>query len=329
VTAPAARTALVTGASGFIGGHVCTGLRDAGYAVRGVVRRPAATAELDARGVTAVVADSGDRAALAAALDGVRHVVHAAGVAHRSDARGEPPFVGGNVETTRALLDASLGAGVATFVLVSSVAAVAGPGAGRPAPDAPPAPSGAYGRSKLEAERIVLAGAARGAIRAPILRPPAVYGPGMKGNPLRLLRAVDRGLALPLGRVRNRRSLLYIDDLVSAVIAAIESPQCGAGPWFLAGEAVSTADFVRLAGAALGRRPRIVAVPVSLLRAAGRLADIGGGRLPLGSQLVEGLTGDLVLDATPFTRATGWRPRVGIAEGLRRTAAWYGELARR
>jgi UDP-glucose 4-epimerase len=91
---------------------------------------------------------------------------------------------------------------------------------------------------------------------------------------------------------------------------------------------VSTGEFARLAGAALGRRPRIVPVPLSLLRAAGRLADLGGGCLPLGSQLVESLTGDLVLDAAPFTRATGWRPRVGIAEGLRRTAAWYREAVR-
>ena len=154
----------------------------------------------------------------------------------------------------------------------------------------------------------------------------------MKGNMLRLFRAVDRGLPLPLGRVRNRRSLVFLGNAVEAMLAVLRTPGRGARTFFVSdGRDVSTPELLRAIGRALGREARLLPVPPIAFRAAGRLGDVLSRirPLPLTTAAVDRLLGSLMVDASALTRATGYAPRYGLEEGLRITAAWYrGEGAR-
>jgi nucleoside-diphosphate-sugar epimerase len=213
----------VTGASGFIGRHLCARLRAAGHPVRALVRRPTGGwgDAIDER----VVPDLADRDALARAAAGCDVLIHLAGRAHVLRETAADPaaaFHHANVDGTASALDAARAVGARQFVLLSSIAAVGAADAGCVDDATPAQPASSYGASKLAAEELVRGRA--GGMCATIFRPPMVYGPGMKGNPLRLFRLLDRGLPLPLGAVRNRRSLLYVGNLVDAVVAALAAP---------------------------------------------------------------------------------------------------------
>jgi UDP-glucose 4-epimerase len=154
-----------------------------------------------------------------------------------------------NVDGTRAVLDAARAAGARTFVFASSVKAVGERSETPWTESVEPRPVDPYGVSKLEGERVVLGAAA---IRAVVLRLPLVYGPGVRANMLRLFRAVDSGWPLPVGGVKNRRSLLYVGNLVAAIRRALEVDRVR-GTYFLAdGEGASTEDLVRAIARALG-----------------------------------------------------------------------------
>lgn len=149
-----------------------------------------------------------------------------------------------------------------------------------------------------------------------ILRPPLVYGPGVGANFLRLMRAVDRDVPLPFGRIRNRRSLIYLGNLVDAIAACLTHP-AAANKTFLVsdGEDVSTPELVcRLAGA-LGRPPRMLPVPTSWLRLAGTLA----GK----SKEMDRLLRSLCINSNTIRQDLGWSPRLSMADGLAETAKWY------
>lgn len=316
----------VTGAAGFIGRHLCVQLAASGHRVRALVRRPAGgwPAGVD----EVVVPDLLHGDALERALAGCDAVAHLAGRAHVLRERARDPaaeFWRANVDVTRRALDAADTAGARVFLLMSSVAAIASPDADVVDGAAPPRPATPYGASKRAAEEFVRRGAAPRGLRAPILRPPMVYGPGMQGNPLRLFRLVDRGLPLPLGSVRNRRSMLYVGNLVSAAVAALESPAADGTYAVTDGAPLSTPDFVRRAARALGRPARLVAVPPALLRGAGAAGDRLARLVPVPvtRATLESLLGSLVLDDAPFRAATGWRPRHTVDDALRHTAAWY------
>jgi nucleoside-diphosphate-sugar epimerase len=324
----AIRRIAVTGASGFIGGHVCAVLVHRGYHVRALVRRPGwVTPGAEAR----VVGDLCDRRLVQLALEGVDAVIHLAGRAHilgdRSRAALEE-FRRVNVEGTRACAEAAVAAGAISFVLASSVGAVAASNAGRLDERAAPRPNTAYGQSKLEAELVLRQIARTSGLRAPVLRPPMVYGPGMRGNSLRLFHLVASGLPIPLGAVRNRRSVMYVGNLVQAIEAVLQCPEAGAESFFISdGEDVSTPDFVRRVGRAVGKPARLVRVPIPLLRAAGAFGDVISRftRFPLTSAALDGLVGTLVVDDTNFRRVSGFVPPYTIDEGLRLTAEWFNE----
>jgi nucleoside-diphosphate-sugar epimerase len=322
------RSVLVTGATGFLGGHVCRTLAERGMVVRALVRRPGS---LTAGGVEPWPARGLDDApALRAGLAGVDAVVHLAAHVHRrrvpmNGSTAAAAFHAVNVEGTRALLDAAVAAGVRDFVFVSSVKAV-GEQAEVPWTEATPArPADAYGVSKLEAERLVRERADRHGLHAPVLRLPLVYGPGMKANALRLFAAVARGTPLPLGAVRNRRSLLFTGNLVAALLATLESPSGGDTFFVSDGEDLSTPDLVREIARGLGRPARLLPVPVGALRAAGRIGDVLARMAPwpLTTEAVDRLVGSLAVDPSKLKRLTGYRPPYGVREGLGITARWY------
>lgn len=321
VKRPFPATVLVTGASGFLGRHVCDALVRRGVAVRGLVRR--ADASL-APGVASVTGDLEDLASLRSVAAGVEGVIHLAAHVHGSSA--DPAAVRRvNTDATVALLEAAAAAGARDFLFASSVKAVGESSVDPWNESTAPAPADWYGRSKLEAERRIHAAAERHGIHAPVLRLPLVYGPGMKANALQLFKLVDRGVPLPFGSVHNRRSLLFTGNMVAAAIAAIESPQ-GNDTFFVSDDDdVSTPMLVTGIARALGRPVRLVPVPVGLLRAGALVGDVLSWAFPfrLTSAALDRLVGSLAVDCSRLKARTGYIPLHSVAEGLRITAQWY------
>jgi UDP-glucose 4-epimerase len=193
-----------------------------------------------------------------------------------------------------------------------------------------PAPADAYGRTKLEAEQLIADRAATAGLHAPILRLPLVYGAGMKANMLRLFDTVDRDIPLPFGAVRNRRSLLYAGNMVAALLGTLES-SAGSGTFFVSDDDdMSTPELVCAIAEALGRRARLLRVPVAILRAGGRAGDVLGrlGRFPLTSSALDRVVGSLAVDCSRLKRLTGYGPPFRARDGLRLTADWYHHTRR-
>jgi nucleoside-diphosphate-sugar epimerase len=329
VSRPISRV-LVTGATGFVGSELCASLAALGLEVRAMVRRP-----VPAPGdrITVVTAALDDEPALRGAVEGIDAVVHLAARAHvLRDNAADPAaaYRRVNVEGTRLLAERAADAGVRTFVLASTVKVMGESSTARWTEAMPPAPEEPYGESKLSAEGILRELAKDRGLHVPILRLPLVYGPGVKGNMLRLFTQVARGLPFPLGAVRNQRSLLYLGNLCAAIPMILEPSPATDRVFFLSdGRDLSTPELIRLIAAALGKPARLLPVPSGLFRLAGRLGDLIDRRrpFPVTSQTVQRLLGSLTVDSTAFSKATGYRAPYTVEEGLRATAEWY--LARR
>lgn len=255
-----------------------------------------------------------------AALSGVDTVVHLAARVHVTDETAADPmaaFRQVNVLGTERLARSAAAAGVRRLVFLSSVK-VNGEGTrGRAYTEGDaPAPEDGYARSKWEAERGLARIADETGLEVVVLRPPLVYGPGVKANFLALMRAIDRGLPLPLGAIDNRRSLLFVGNLADAVVRCIGHPGA-AGKTFLLrdGEDVSTPELIRRLARALERPARLFPFPPALLKLA---AGLAGRR-----EAADRLLGSLTVDDSRIRRELGWAPPHGLDQGLRITAAWY------
>ena len=322
----------VTGASGFIGRHLVRSLAAQGVQVRALSRSQGA---IHGEGVDSRhIAGLDDLAGLHAALDGVSTVVHLAGRVHArldgaSDVAAECRRI--NTEGTAALLEESIASGARTFVFISSVKAVAGERNTILTADSAPQPVDAYGESKLEAEHVVKVMAGRHGLDAPILRLPAVYGPGMKANMTVLFRAVEKGLPLPLGSVKNRRSFAYVENAVSAIELLMTRASGGSEVYYVSDENdMSTPDLIRHIGVALGRAPRLLDVPPAALRG---LQGIGGllSRIPgfhLNGDALSAVLGSLFVDTSGLRALTGYQSPMSVETGMQRTAEWYKSRSR-
>jgi len=308
---------LVTGASGFVGTALCHELLARGHEVQAAARRTIPPGEGPSELRRIVIPDIGvefDRRAL---LDGVDVVVHLAAIAHR---RGVPDaeLSRVNVDATVKLAEAAGGL-VRRFVFLSSVK-VHGEDSGMGMYTETDAlqPEDSYGRSKLLAEKELTEIAVRNRMELVLIRPPLVYGPGVKANFLRLLRWVSSGLPLPLASVRNRRSLVYLGNLVDMIARCTVHPSAD-GPFLVSDpELVSTPELISRVGTALGRQARLLSVPPALLRAVGAIT----GRL----DEVRRLTGNLAVDTSRVRRVLDWRPPHTLDEGLAETARWFGSV---
>jgi nucleoside-diphosphate-sugar epimerase len=312
----------VTGATGFIGQRLCAALSRSGFSVVALTR-PGKVAPPNTTAVS--VADLGDANAVARALVDVHAVVHLAARVHVMRDTAEDPlreFRRVNVAPTQVLLDAAQRANVQRFIYISSVKAV---GEERAAPideHTPPEPSDPYGMSKLEAERLVLQAVA---LRPLALRLPMVYGPGMKGNMMQLFRLIDRGLPIPLGGVRNQRSIIFVDNVIAAIETALRNTSVSGVFGIADAHPVSTPDLIREIGAALGRPARLVAFPTSVFDFAGMVGNVLARAVPfpLTTAAVQRLTGSLVLAPDAFHQAFRYQPPFTLQQGLAATAAWY------
>ena len=302
--------ALVTGATGFIGRVVCNHLTGRGFDVRAATRN----AGSEIAGVECVpIGDLGPATRWEAALAGADAVVHLAGRAHvrggdSDEERRRVQEV--NVEATRALAAAARSADVRRFVLVSTAKVLGENSVDGPWTEAGPAvPDDPYARSKRAAEQALADLAGASLLEPVILRPPLVYGPGVKANFLALMRVVDRGWPLPLASIANRRSLIYVGNLADAIARCIEAP-AAAGKTFLVsdGVPVSTPELCRALATALRRPARLLPFPVSALELVPSLRK---------------LTRSFEVDDSAIRRELGWTPPYSFEEGIRATAEWY------
>jgi nucleoside-diphosphate-sugar epimerase len=225
-----------------------------------------------------------------AAMPGAAAVVHLANIAHSRAPDAELQRV--NVEGTLVRAREAAAVGAHRFVYLSSALAAD--------------PTDRYGRSKLAAEAGL---AALRGIEVVILRPPLVYGPRVKANFLALMRAIAGGLPLPLASIDNRRSLVYVGNLVDAMIQCLDAPQAAGRNLAVSdGTSVSIPELCRRLGVALGRPAHLFPFPPAVL-----------ARLPL----LRKLTQSLEVDDSALREALGWRPPFTLEDGLRRTAEWY------
>lgn len=305
---------LVTGATGFIGRTLCKTLRETGHQVRAAVR---AVERVPPEGTEHVVIGDLAAADWSEALHDVQCVIHAAGRAHVSGARAAPDlFLQTNARATQRLAAASVRAGVERFVYLSSIK-VNGEGAGRPYTEHDePQPQDAYGKSKWHGEKYAVEAASEGSMGVVIVRPPLVYGAGVRANFLRLMRWVDRGWPLPLASVDNRRSLVNVWNLCDLLQRLLTHPDAPGRTWMVCdGEDLSTPELVRWIARAMDRPVRLFPFPPTLLRWAGALAGRGQGL----ASLYESLT----VDATMTRSILDWIAPVPLAEGIARTVHWY------
>lgn len=316
---------LVTGGNGFVGRALVRALNEEGHNVVAPLR---GTELPDVGGINWLPGfDFGSDGALRQALDGARAVVHCAAYAHRTRRitdHDREQFEAVNVGLSRRLYDAAAAAGVGQFVFISSIGALRGASDEPVTEQTPPAPTSDYGRSKLRAEQQLRSMAAAGTTKLTILRPCLVYGPQNPGNMARLSRLVDTGLPLPFGAIDGTRSLVYIGNLCSAIIACLGNEKAFANDFIVCDDdALSLPDLVSSIAAAKGRKVRLVPVPLHVLHLLGRIGDLvarlPGGGVGIDSYSVAQLTASLPCSNRKAREVLGWRPPCSVAEGLRRT----------
>lgn len=298
-----ARRVLVTGATGFIGKTLTTALAKQGVAVRAAARDPSAI--LAASEVERVaLPDLAKPTDWSPLLDGVSHVVHLAGIAHAPGMLPDDVYTRINTDAVAELAEQARGK-VERIVFMSSVRAQAGLSADHAITETDtPAPTDIYGRSKLEAERHL----AESGTPFTVLRPAVVYGKGVKGNIAALATIAKTPMPLPFGGLDNRRSLLALDNLVTAVTHVMSNEDTAGETYLIAdAEPITVADLVSAMREGLGKPPHLVKVPVGgvkkLMKSFGREADW------------ERVAGTFVIDASKLM-ATGWRPHVETHAGI-------------
>ncbi|KAA3652445.1 MAG: NAD-dependent epimerase/dehydratase family protein [Proteobacteria bacterium] len=311
---------LVTGASGFVGRAVIRrSKRDGDVEVRGAFRTPPVETF---EGIDAcLIGDLGADTDWRDALVGVDVVIHCAArvhVMHDTEADPLAAYRRSNVEGTLHLARSAVRAGCRRLVFISSIK-VNGESteAGRPfSEDSPPAPCDPYGISKLEAEQGLFALARESGLEVVVVRPPLVYGPGVKANFRSMMGWLQRGVPLPFGAIDNRRSLVGLDNLADLVVCCATHP-AAANQVFLAGdgEDLSTTELLTRVARALGRPARLLPMPAAWISAAARML----GRQSLATRLC----GSLQVDTAKARTLLGWHPPDTVDEGLRKTAADY------
>lgn len=312
---------LVTGANGFVGRAVCNALLEEGFTVRAMVRAPEKLPAKEFAGEVVCLGDIRSTTGWGPILAGVDTIVHLAGRAHVLKETSRDPlreFRSVNVLGTQRLANEAARSEVRRVVYLSSIGVhgrITREEEGFTESDAA-APHNEYALSKWEAEQVLREVEARTDLEVVALRSPLAYGPGVKGNFLRLMSAVDRRLPLPVGSVRNRRSLIYVGNLADAVTHCVGSARA-AGETFLVsdGEDISTPTLIRGIARAMHRPSLLLPIPPPLLRTLGRVSDK--------SQMIEPLLDSLVVDSSKIRRVLGWKPPYRMTQGLDAAAAWF------
>ena len=325
LTALKGKNVLVTGAGGFIGFSLCRYLAAHDCNVYAVLRDERQLYDLGSKVTAIVIDDLCNVDNWEKMLSDVDTVVHLAGYVHEragnlsEQARLQCTRL--NVDVTRKLANAAASAGVKRFLYVSSVK-VHGESSDQNESVTEFIdlfPEGSYAKSKLAAEGILRDVESSSDMEAVIVRPPLVYGPGVKANFLRLMKLVEKGIPLPLAAVNNRRSFIYLENLVDMLALSIVHP-AAAGETFLVSdsEGVSTPVLINMLADGLGVTPRLFPISVQVMQV---LAAVGGER-----STVDRLVQSLVINAAHVHETLSWEPPYSMEQGIGNTVYWYQQL---
>lgn len=318
---------LITGAGGFVGRFVCKRLLHGGYGVRACGREAVRPPQVPAECEWVQVGELGPETDWATVLEGVRAVVHLAGRVHQlgeRETRAAQQYRRINVDGTLHLAETAAAAGVQRFIFLSSVK-VNGERTIRDKDDEwqrfsekdTPHPVDAYGVSKWEAEQGLSHIAEGGHLAVTVLRPPLVYGPGVGANFLRLMRAVKRGVPLPLQSIVNLRSLIYVENLADAIATCLEKEAACNKTYLVSDVTISTPDLIYALAIALGCRPNLIYMPAWILRTIGVIT--------FHYATVSRLLDSLAIDDARIRSDLHWTPPFTAQQGLEKTAAWFSE----
>jgi len=309
---------LVTGATGFIGAALCKRLLEEGLPVHGTVRSIGPM--ILPQGVVSVQLESIEKKyEWDTIINDTETVVHLAARVHvmkNSVADLFSEYCKVNVSGSGSLAQAAATCGVKRFIFMSTVKVNGEESAKTYKETDKPAPRDPYAISKLQAEQRLRKIAAESGMELVILRPPLVYGPGVKASFLRLLKVVERGIPLPLASINNRRSLIFLENLLDAIVTCINHPRA-AGQTFLIsdGRDLSTPELIRMMAETMGRKARLFSFPPGMLKTMGKIT----GR----SAEIDRLIGSLCVDSSKIRTMLGWKPPYSPEEGIRETVLWY------
>jgi nucleoside-diphosphate-sugar epimerase len=310
---------LVTGANGFVGSAVCETVAKRGHQVLALTRQPVSLliSEHSAQDICRLEANFDDISSVQKHLAGCDAIVHCAARVHQVREVALDPLYAYrrvNTQATLNLARAAAQAGVRRFVFLSSVKVngeFTTPGQLFSSSQA--APQDPYGISKWEAEQGLREIAKQTGLEVVIIRPPLVYGPGVKANFLTMMQWLCKGIPLPLGAIRNQRSLVALPNLVDFIALCLTHPKAANQSFMVSDQQdVSTTQLLRGLGEALGRPARLLPLPQGLLTASLKMIGKGG--------VAQRLCGDLAVDASPASSLLGWKPPLTMQQGLQLTA---------
>lgn len=314
-------SALVTGANGFIGRHLVARLARDGFSIRALVYQ-ASTPDAGLQGVDVVEGDIRDSLFVLRAVRRGDWIFHLAGKVHDfAEKFGSSEHDEVTVGGTRNLMEAAESNGARGVAFLSSAAVYGTDSECELDEGAACHPNTPYGRSKWQAERIVLERGVRTALHVTCLRPAMVYGPGCKGNLVRMIGLIRRGVFPPLPEFGNRRSLAFVDDVVEALLLAARDPKASGQCYNVTdGRFYTTRQIYQLVQEALGRRPPRWHVPVAAFHALAAVGDIAsratGRRAPFDSTGLQKLAGSAWFSCAKLQRELGYRPRGRLEDAL-------------
>jgi nucleoside-diphosphate-sugar epimerase len=314
---------LITGATGFIGKSICKKLRNKNEYPHHMLTGTTRSRQLNS-GPEHVplyyVPEIGSETDWSQAISGANIIIHLAARVHVMQDNSTNPlkdFRNINTEGTINLARQAAASGVQRFIFISTIKVMGeiSPEIGLVESD-PTNPQDPYSISKLEAEKELIKIAAASGMELVILRPPLVYGPGVKGNFARLYAAILKDKILPLGKIKNKRSLIYVENLASAVALVTNYPNIGVQTFFVSDEEpLSTPDLIRKIAESLGKRPRLINLPLVLLHLIGFIT----GK----SNIINRLTNSLSVNTAEISTQLNWQPPFSTEEGLARTKEWF------
>jgi nucleoside-diphosphate-sugar epimerase len=307
---------LVTGSNGFIGHPLCLELLKQGWQVRGSVHAQRGLKLIEDQTVSGPI---DGKTVWHHSLQGIDRVIHLAARVHvMKDTATDPlaAFLTVNFHGAVNLARQAAECGVKRFIYLSTVK-VNGESSQFPFRESdPPHPRDAYAISKYRAELALGEIGRETGLETVIIRPPLVYGPGVKANFLRLLQWVDKGLPLPLASVQNRRSLVSINNLIDFICCCLVHPTAGGQTYFVSdGSDLSTPDLLKNIASAMGKSPRLFSCPLAILRLFGGLVGY--------SAEFNRLCSSLRINIDKADKELGWQPPYAVSQGVKRTVQWY------
>ncbi|MBD1906698.1 NAD-dependent epimerase/dehydratase family protein [Funiculus sociatus GB2-A5] len=317
----------ITGATGFIGSHLLPFLNQQDWQIVTASRSYDISNKLLNNITQVPIGEIDGNTNWQNAINGIDTVIHLAARAHILQDKSPNPeadFFKVNTEGTANLVKQSIAAGVKHFVFISSIGAIASESNHPLTENTSPQPDTPYRRSKRQAEIALIDLASHSNMTWTILRPPLVYGAGNPGNMERLVKLIDRGLPLPFGLVKNRRSLIYVGNLVDAIATTLTHPKATNQIFLVSdGQDLSTPQLIRKIADNRGQPCKLLPVPPSLLKIAGYLGDtvehLSKKPLPLNTPTINRLLGSLFIDSSHIQTTLNWQPPYTIDEGLLQT----------